>query len=114
MEDRSRGNNLRIDGLTENTKETWDGCGKNVQEVLRDKLSIQDDIELDRCHRMGKRRGSRPQTITCRFVRFKDKQKILQNAKKLKNTEIYIYEDFCKDIMKLRKSLWEEALNYRR
>ena len=37
---------------------------------------------------MGKRRGSRPLTI-CRFVCFKDKQKTLQNAKKLKNTGTY-------------------------
>ena len=37
---------------------------------------------------MGKRRGSRPRTI-CRFVCFKDKEKTLQNAKKLKNTGTY-------------------------
>ena len=60
IEDRSRRNNLRIDGLIENKNETWNDCEKKVQEVLRDKLSIQDDIEFDRYHRMGKRTRSRP------------------------------------------------------
>ena len=113
LKDRLRRNTLRIDSLIENTNETWDDCEKKLQEALQYKLSIQDDIEFDRYHCMGKRRESRPRTIICRCVRFKDKQKILQNAKKLKNTGIYIYEDFCKDTMELRKSLWEEVLNYR-
>ena len=82
--------------------------------MLRDKLSIQDDIEFDRYHRIGKRRVSRPRTIICRFIHFKDKHKILQNAKKLKNTGVYIYEDLSIDTMELRKSLREEVLNYRR
>ena len=40
------------------------------------------------------------------------KHKILQNDKKVRNTEIHIYEDVSKDTMTLRKSLWEEVLNY--
>ena len=42
------------------------------------------------------RRESHSRTIICRFIRFKDEQKILENSKKLKKTEIYIYKDFCK------------------
>ena len=34
LEDRSQRNNLRIDGLTENTNETWDDQEQKVQEVL--------------------------------------------------------------------------------
>ena len=113
LEDRSRRNHLRIYGIIENTNEPWDDCEKKVREVLRAKLSIKDNIEFDLCHRMRKRRGSCPRTIICRFLRFKDKRKILQNAKKLKNTGIDIYEDFCKDTLELRKCLWEKVLNYR-
>ena len=50
---------------------------------------------------MGKRKGTRSRMIICKFLRFKDKQKILQNVKKLKNTDIYIYEDFSNDTMEL-------------
>ena len=52
--------------------------------------------------------------IVCRFLRFKDKQKILQNAKKLKDTGVFLHDDFCSDTMELRKSLWEKESEYRR
>ena len=114
LEDRSRRNNLRFDGLTEDTNETWDDCERKIQKILSDKLEITEDVEIERCHRMGKRKGNRPRTIIYKFLRFKDKRKILKNAKKLKNSGIYIYEDFCNDTMELRKSLWEEVMEHRR
>ena len=52
--------------------------------------------------------------VICKFLRFKDKQNILKDAKKLKNSGIYIYEDFCNNTMELRKSLWEEVMEHRR
>ena len=110
MEDRSRRNNLRFDGLVENSKETWEECERKVQEVISNRLEIEHDVEIKRCHRMGKRKGNRPRTIVCNFLRFKDKQKILQNAKKLKDTGIYVYEDFSNETMEVRKSLWEKVL----
>ena len=53
-------------------------------------------------------------TIICRFNKFKDKQQILNNATKLGDTGIYIYKDFSKDTMDLRKTLREKVLQYRR
>ena len=52
-------------------------------------------------------------TIICRLLRFKDKQIIIQSSKKLKNADIFIYEDFCKDTMDLPKQLWEKAVEHR-
>ena len=95
-----------------NTNENWCNCDKSLQEVLRDKSNIQDDIEFDRCQCMRKQRRY-SQAIVCKFFLLKDKPKILQNAMKLKNTGIYIYEDFCNSTMELRKSLWTEVLNHR-
>ena len=76
-------------------------------------------MEIDRCHRVKSRNQSgqpqgRPHTIIYQFNKFKDKQQILNKAKKLKDTGIYIYEDFSKDTMDLRKTLWEKVLQYRR
>ena len=74
-------------------------------------MGIESDVEIDRCHRIGPRKTKtgqnrdRPRTVVCRLNRFKDKQRILNNAKKLKNTGIYIYEDFSKDTMELRKKV---------
>ena len=119
LQDRFRRNNLHFDGLTVDPNETWDNCERKVLNVLLNNLNIESNIEINRCHRFRKRRESRPRTIVCRFLRFKDKQKILQNSKKLKDTGIILYEDFCSDTMELRKLLWEKGkgkyayLNYR-
>ena len=74
----------------ENPKETWEECERKLQEVISNHLEIEHDVEIERCHRMGKRKGNRPRTIVCNFLRFKEKQKILQTAKKLNDTE-YMY-----------------------
>ena len=38
LEDRSRRNNLPIDGITEKENETWDECEQEVQSLIKDKL----------------------------------------------------------------------------
>ena len=53
---------------------------------------------------------SKPRTVVSNFLRSEDKHKVLRSAKKLKDTGIFIYEDFSKATMELRKSLWEEVL----
>ena len=106
LEDRSRRNNIRIDGIEDDQKE---------------ELGLENEVEIERCHRMKKKnkdqsnneRRSHPRTIVCKLLRFKDKQKIIQNSKKLKNTGIFVCEDFCKDTMDLRKQLWEKVLEHR-
>ena len=80
-------------------------------EVIKDKLNIENLIDIDRGHCMGKHQDSRPWAIIFKLSKFKGKQKILRNVKKLKkNTGIYIYEDFCNDTLALRKSLWDKVL----
>ena len=45
LEDRSRRNNLQIDGIKE-----------EIQNTLADKLEIKSDVEIDRCHKIGPRK----------------------------------------------------------
>ena len=121
LEDHSRRNNIRIDGIEEEQYETWDRCKEKVQKVIKDKLGIEDEVEIDRCHRMKKsekdrlnnERNSRPRTIICRLLRFKEKPRFIQSSKKLRNTCIFIYGDFYKDTMDLRKQSWEKVLEHR-
>ena len=54
LEDRSRRNNIRIDGIEEEQYETWDRCEEKVQKVIKDKLGIEDEVEIDHCYRMKK------------------------------------------------------------
>ena len=83
--------------------------------MIKNKLDITDDIEINCCQCMGKcqRNKSKPCTVVYKILDFKDKHKVPQNAKKLKNARIFSYEDFSKATMELRKSLWEEVLQYR-
>ena len=83
LEDRSRRNNLHFDGLTKDPNETWDDCERKVQDVLLNKLTIEGNMEIDRCHCFGKCRGSRSRTIVCRFLHFKDKK----NSSECKKTK---------------------------
>ena len=53
-EDRSRQNNLRIDGVEKTSNKTWDICEKKVQNIVENKLRITTEIEFDRCHRTVK------------------------------------------------------------
>ena len=81
----------------------------------RGEFGLTDTIEFERCHRISAQTNSsknqnRSRTITCKVTKFKDKQKILKSAKCLKDTGIFIYEDFCKDTM----DLWNKVLEYRK
>ena len=78
-------------------------------------MGTDSDVEISRCHRTGPHKTKtgqnrdQPCTFVCTLNRFKDKQQILNNAKKLKNTSIFIHENFSKNTMELRKSLWEQV-----
>ena len=113
-EDRSRWNNIRVGGITKISNGTWKSCKEEVIKIIKNKLDITDDNEKDRCHRMGnfQRSKSKPWTVVCKFLSFEDKHKVFQNAKKLKTTKIFIYEDFSKATMELTKYLWGKVLQY--
>ena len=85
--------------------------------MFKIKIGIEENIEIDRGHPITPKKNdpTRPRTIICSLTKFKEKQKIfLINAKVLKDTGLFIYEDYCKDTMSVRKKLWEQVLNYRK
>ena len=82
-----------------------------AQEMFRMKMGIEENIKIDRCHRAipKKKDPTRPGTIIFRLTELKEKQKILINAKVLRDTGIFIYEDYCKDTMSVRKKTLGEG-----
>ena len=113
LEDRSRRNNLRIDGLKEHIEESWEVTENKVKTLFKDQLEIHEDIEIDRAHRVGQLKRDRPRTIVLRCNRFKQKETILMAAKKLKGTGIYINNDFSMETLEVRKSLLKTAKELR-
>ena len=91
LEDRSRRNNLRIDGIPESYKETWDDCDNKVQDLFDNKLGI-GNVVIERVHRVFSTndqdaRGNkdlRPKTIVLKLLNYKDKVKVFRNVNKLK------------------------------
>ena len=116
LEDRSRRNNLRIYGISESKYETSEKCEEKVDEVFREKLGL-NTIHTERAHHVkrGKNyKSAKPRTIVCNLLSFKEKKLVMKNAKKLKNTNIFIAEDFSPETMEYRKQLWEEVKELRR
>ena len=77
---------MRIDDIEETQKEIWEDCEIKTQELIKNKLKINERIDIDHCDRLSKKKNqNRLCTILCRITKFKEKQKILRNAKLLKN-----------------------------
>ena len=111
LEDRKRRNNLRVDGIKEHEGETEEQLEEKIKNIIKEKLEIEDDIEIERIHRTGRynrTKRDKPRTIIFKLLRYKDKTKILRNGRKLKGTNIWINEDFSKRTLNIRKNLLAE------
>ena len=60
---------------------------------------------IERAHRIGKLEPGieKPRTIAVKFLSFKDRDTVLKNSKLLKNTGIYINEDFSDAVQQRRR-----------
>ena len=111
LEDRSRRNNLRIYGISESKYATWVKCEEKVDKVFREKLGL-DNIHIEPAQfvKRGKNdKSTKPRTIVCNLLSFKENKLVMKNAKKLKNRNIFIDEDFYAEMMEYRKQVWEEV-----
>lgn len=92
---------------------------------MKNDLGFAAELEIDRCHRVkccnqSDQEQRRPGTIICQFDKFKDKQKILNNAKKLrgktviscKNYHFFLRRFFKRKHVDLQKNLWQKVLQY--
>lgn len=109
LENQSLRNNILIDGLSDKATETWEDTERKVCDMLNNNLKLESRaIEIEHAHRTGKFRGNsdKPHSVFVKLLRFKDKQLILSKAKShLKNTHIYINEDFADVVRKKRADL---------
>ena len=109
LEDRSRRNNIKIEGVKENENETWDDTAKKVEDIIKNKLGIKKHVIIERAHRGGNKQNktfNKPRTIFAKLLDYRDKEQIIKNANKLKGSGIYINEDFSKETTEIRKELW--------
>ncbi|XP_065680478.1 uncharacterized protein LOC136094467 [Hydra vulgaris] len=82
-------------------------------ELFNVKLGIEKDIKIERAHRVGLAKLERERTIVLKLRDFEDKKVILENAIKLKGSNIFINEDYSFTTRKIRKELFEQAKLHR-
>ncbi|KAJ8385857.1 hypothetical protein AAFF_G00179230 [Aldrovandia affinis] len=104
LEGQSRRNNIVIDGIQESGNESWAQSEEKVRKLLSDKLKLT-GIEFERVHRTGRSTGERTRPIVAKFFRYKDKVRVMEKAKDLKGTNVYINEDYTDVVRQKRKEL---------
>jgi hypothetical protein len=79
-----------------------------IYKFMADELSMREPhkrIEFQRIHRLGKPNRKSPRPILARFLRYSDRQEVLELARsKLKGTNYAVYEDIPKELYDLRKA----------
>ena len=88
--DRSRRDNLRIDGLQEVENETWEQTKKILRSMIQEKLEIA-YVNIEKAHRVGNTSNASSRTVVATFSSFKG------------NQNISINEDFSKETMDIKE-----------
>ena len=104
LEAYSRRENLKFAGIPESEGESQQVTRGILVEFLSNQLGFHhpEEIEFQRIHRIGKK-GDRPRMIIARFLRYADRERVMKNAFKLKETDFKIFEDLPRELFSLRK-----------
>jgi len=62
-------------------------------------------VEIQRVHRLGKKKENEPRPTLARFLRYKDCEKILSLGRRLKDSDYKMYQDLPYEIIERRKRL---------
>ena len=89
LEERSRRNNTHFDEFQEETNETCEESESIITEFVKEKLGIEENIFIERAHRMGKIQRNdgiinRKRAIVVKFLNFKDRSRILHTYREKK------------------------------
>ena len=129
LENQSRRNNIKITGVKEEQHEkTWDDTEKLVKKMIKEKLGIEDEIVIERAHRVGKSHTSSrhvgsasqtqqrqsPRPIVAKIKSWKMKENILKTARKKKPKGVQFMGDFAKRTLDRRASMIPDMLEARK
>ena len=106
LENQSRRNNIRVNGIEESVDETWEETEEKVKEAVKAKLGM--ELEIERAHRVERRKRSqgsagKPTTIVCRLRNWKQKEQVLREARREKPSGLYVSEDLALVTLKKRE-----------
>ena len=130
LENHSRRSNIKVFGIPEKAEiegpELWEVCENAVKDQICAKLNIKKEecqsMTIERAHRVGKQHTpfrhladgtkvkSRARPIVAKFLNWKDKEKVLREARLLKPDDIQFLEDFSKRTLDKRKAKIPELI----
>ena len=114
LEAYSRRENLKFENIMEfNEREDTESV---LREFLQTELGLIDanNIEIQRVHRLGKKKDDQPRPIIARFLRYKDCEKLLSLGHRLKGSAYKMYQDLPREIAVRRKAQIENFKKARR
>ena len=108
----SRRNNIRIKGIAEGEKETWDEVESKVKDAIKAKLDLDTDIErahrVERRKKKGRANANEPRTILCRLRDWKQREQVLRKARKEKPVGLHVSEDVAFSTLKKQEAHLEK------
>lgn len=109
IENRSRRNNLIIQGVPEEEMERDEGLTRRItSEIFSKRLGLE-IRSIERCHRLGRGNHGKPRAVIIKFIDYREKLAVLRNSSKLKGTDLRISEDYSKLVRTARKCLWDSS-----
>ena len=119
LENRSCRDNLRINGIIEEQNGLWSHSEKKLQEIIKNQLQFERDIEIECAHCSRKTMidgaPNKNRTVIAKFLNFKNIQEVLSEYKvqKLLTKAIFLEEYFFEDTIEKRKGLFQRAKELR-
>ena len=120
MEERSRRNNVRVEGILGSENERWDVTEEKLKKVIKDELDIE-NVVIEGGHKVKQNNDKnedndqtrKPPTVVAKLLHFKDKQDILHEAKSRKIRNFFFKEDCSRETLAIRKGLWNAVARLR-
>ncbi|XP_042148516.1 uncharacterized protein LOC121837114 [Ixodes scapularis] len=110
LENQSQRNKLLIYGLPDVAAETWEASEAKALSLFADKLDIHlEATSIERVHRIGRFAAHKNRPLISKFLSFKDKQRVLSKAFKLKRSGFSISDDFSPAVQFARRRLLDYA-----
>ena len=116
LESRSMRENLMFFGIAEEEgdDDSTEDCFDKIKTFLKDNLDFgegdAEGIELDRAHRMGRKRHAAVRPIVVKFHRYRDREKVrtkgYEKREELKTNNLSVRAQWPKEIMDKRKPLY--------
>lgn len=115
LEAYSRRENIKFENIPEEETDKED-TETVLRTFLETELGFGDaaNVEIQRVHRLGKKRGESPRPILARFLRYKDCGKLFTLGHRLRGTNYKMYQDLPFEIVERRRVQMETFKKARR